>query len=193
MPTQLTRPPAASPPVRHVWTVAEFHRVNSTGVWAGRRPVLLRGVIWEQGPMNPPHATILALALAELQRLFQAGWYVRVQVPLVLSLDTDPVPDLAVVAGKPLDFLAAHPTAAALVVEVSDTTLAQDLTEKAELYAEAGVADYWVLDINARVLHVLRDPRVIAAGGHRYFDARALGVAGHGLTAGRAAVGNSRQ
>jgi hypothetical protein len=39
------------------WTVAEFHRINSTGIWEGRRPYLLNGVIVEQGPMNPPHAT----------------------------------------------------------------------------------------------------------------------------------------
>ncbi len=170
-------PPVSTGPTRHVWTVAEFHTVNSTGVWAGRRPVLLRGVVWEQGPMNPPHALGVELLVEALRAVFTVGWRVRMQLPLVLGLDTDPFPDVAVVPGSPRDFATRHPTTAALVVEVSDTTLALDLTVKAELYAASGIADYWVLDLNARTLHVLRDPRPVAAGGHSYRDVRVLGPA----------------
>jgi Uma2 family endonuclease len=54
------------------------------------------------------------------------------------------------------------------VLEVSDTTLALDLTEKAELYATAGIADYWVLDLTGRRLLVFRDPAPVAAGGAAY-------------------------
>jgi Uma2 family endonuclease len=46
---------------------------------------------------------------------------------------------------------------------VADATLSYDLTTKAELYATAGVADYWVLDLNGRQLHVFRDPQHNAA------------------------------
>ena len=61
-----------------------------------------------------------------------------------------------------------HPTSAALVVEVSDTTLGYDLTVKAELYAAAGVAEYWVLDLAMRCLFVFRDPAPVAANGNSY-------------------------
>ena len=177
MPALAPHAPPPAPPRRHAWTADEFHAVNATGVWAGRRPVLLRGVIWEQGPMNPPHATGVELVMDALHAAFGSGWRFRCQLPLVLGLDTDPMPDAAVVAGGPRDFAAVHPTTATLVVEVSDTTLTQDLTMKAELYAEAGVADYWVLDLVARVLHVLHDPRPVQAGGHAYRDVRVLGEA----------------
>lgn len=170
-------PTATGGPTRHTWTVAEFHAVNSTGVWAGRRPVLLRGVVWEQGPMNPPHALGVELLVDALRAVFPVGWRVRMQLPLVLGLDTDPIPDASVVQGGPRDYAAGHPTGAALVVEVSDTTLSLDLTLKAELYAAAGITDYWVVDLNARVLHVLRDPRPVAAGGHSYRDVRVLAPA----------------
>jgi Uma2 family endonuclease len=76
----------------------------------------------------------------------------------------DPLPDFAVVPGGPRDYASAHPTTAALVVEISDSTLQSDLTEKAERYATANIADYWVLDLNARQLHVFRAPQTLPKG-----------------------------
>ena len=144
-----TPPAPVSTPMPLKWTVADFHRIGETGVFEGRRPVLIRGVILEQGMMKPPHATAIELAGDALRAAFGSGWRTRVQLPLVLGQDTDPLPDVAMNAGSPRD-TPAHPTTAALVLEVSDTTLALDLTTKAELYATAGVADYWVLDLTGR-------------------------------------------
>jgi hypothetical protein len=76
----------------------------------------------------------------------------------------DPLPDLAIVQGSPRDYAGGHPTTAALVVEVSDTTLRIDLTEKAERYPTALIADYWVLDLTARQLRVLRNPKQLPKG-----------------------------
>ncbi len=149
-----------SNPVR--WTVAEFHRARSSGVWDGRRTYLIRGVIWEQGPMNLPHAALVKHVEEVLVPAFGAGYCFRAQVPLLLGQDIDPFPDLAVVSGRTLDYLHVHPTSAHLVVEVADTSLAEDTRTKAELYAAGGIADYWVLDVNARRLLVFRDPRPLA-------------------------------
>jgi len=159
----LTPPnPGGLPPIR--WTVATFHRACSLGLFDGRRAILLRGVILEQGPMNPPHATAILVSNEALRAVFGIGWTVRVQLPLVLSLDTDPVPDFAVVRGGVRDHATTHPTTADLVMEVSDTTLDADITEKAELYATAGIADYWVLDLDNRRLLVFRDPVPLPTG-----------------------------
>lgn len=153
-----TPPPAVLWPRPLRWTVALFHRVNATGAFEGRRPMLIRGVLLEQGPMNPPHATAVDLTVEALRAIFGAGWRVRGQSPLVLGLEIDPFPDVAVIAGGARDFASSHPTTASLVVEVSDTTLTTDMTEKAELYATANIPEYWVLDLNARQLHVYRNP-----------------------------------
>ena len=51
-----------------------------------------------------------------------------------------------------------------MVVEVADTSLFIDTTTKAELYATAGVPDYWVLDVTNRQLHIFRDPLPLPAG-----------------------------
>jgi Uma2 family endonuclease len=159
-----------------LWTVDEFHRVGETGAFKGRRAILIRGVILEQGPMNPPHAIAVELATETLRAAFGPGWRTRVQLPLVLGTDTDPMPDLSMVPGTPRDSTS-HPTTAALVVEVSDTTLALDMTTRAEQYAEAGIADYWVLDLVGRRLLVFRDPAPITAGGHSYRTHLTLGPA----------------
>lgn len=158
-----------------LWTVADFHRVGETGVFDNRRPVLIRGLILEQGMMNPPHALGVELVTEALRVAFGSRWRFRGQLPLVLGLDTDPMPDVAVIAGGVRDQGSVHPTMAVLVVEISDTTLALDLTEKAELYATAGVPDYWVLDLAGRRLLVLRDPAPIAAGGSAYRTQQTLG------------------
>lgn len=164
MATTLQQPPAPPRPCVHRWTVTEFNRMGDMGWFEGKRAILLDGVILEQGPMDPPHATGLALVDAALRAIFGTGWLLRGQSPLHIDEHNDPLPDLAVVRGGPRDYFGVHPTAAALVVEVSDTTLAMDLTEKAERYATANIADYWVLDINGRQLHVLRDPQPLPAG-----------------------------
>ena len=70
----------------------------------------------------------------------------------------DPVPDLAVVAGSARDYLQ-KPATASLVVEVSDSSLDYDTNDKASLYAAAGIADYWVVDLVNRQLIVFRSPQ----------------------------------
>jgi Uma2 family endonuclease len=123
-----------------------------------RRPYLINGVIWEQGEMNPPHADCVELVNLLLVRLFSPKYRVRCQLPLVFGLDTDPMPDMAVVdRSAPLDN-SGHPATAELVIEVSDTTLYEDRTTKAALYATAGIAEYWIVDVNSERLIVHRQP-----------------------------------
>lgn len=167
-------PTLSSPPRPLLWTVGDFHRIAETGVFEGRRPILLRGVLLEQGPTNSPHALAIELVMETLQATFGTGWRTRVQLPLVLGQETDPMPDIAMVVGSARG-ATDHPTTAALVVEVSDTTLALDLTEKADLYATAGIMDYWVPDVSSRRLLVFRDPAPIAAGGAAYRTHLTLG------------------
>jgi Uma2 family endonuclease len=158
----------ALPAVRQIppkkWTVKEFHDLNSTGKYEGRRLILLRGSILEQGKMNTPHAVAVELATDVLRAIVPTGYRLRAQLPLVLSLDTDPIPDFAIVAGIPRDSLPEHPTTSPLVLEVSDTSFDTDVTDKAELYALAGIPDYWVLDLESRQLLVFRDPVPLPAG-----------------------------
>ncbi len=117
-------------------------------------------------PMREPHACAIALTADALRDGFGQGFYLRTQVPLNLDPD-EPEPDVAVVPGSPRDY-ADTPTHALLVVEIADSSLAYDTTVKAELYATAGIADYWVLDLEGRRLLVFRDPAPLPPGGVAY-------------------------
>lgn len=171
-------PAAAVSPRPFRWTVEQFHRAGDLGLFEGRRAKLIHGVIVEEGPMNPPYRIALELTDAALRAAFGAGWRYCVQLPLVLGQEIDPEPDIAVVAGSARG-TSAHPTTAALVVEIADTSLIYDTTEKAELYATAGIPDYWVVDVDGRQLFVCRDPAPLPAGlgATAYRTRRTLGPA----------------
>lgn len=161
----LTPPPLGSTPSGPQpfrWTLALFHRTGDLGVFEGRRAKLIHGQLIEEGPMDAPHAMAVEKTDAELRSAFGKGWRYRVQLPLVLGLDTDPMPDIAVIRGVPGAVV--HPTIADLVIEIADSSLHFDTTTKAELYATAGIADYWVLDVDGRRLLVFRDPVPLPAG-----------------------------
>lgn len=115
-------------------------------------------------PERSRHAAAVDLALEALRRAFSSSHSIRVQHPLALGAASEPEPDLAVVVGSPRDYVDRHPTSAALVVEVSDSSLEYDRTRKARVYAAAGIADYWIVNIVEGVLELHRDP---GASGYR--------------------------
>lgn len=151
------------------WSKEEFMRVHDRLTCRGLRVELIHGEIWDLGPMNTPHAVGLTRTRRYLDRTF-IGLDVRVQAPLDVSGDSLPLPDFAVVPLVTDDYLSAHPTGvvASLVVEIADSSIDTDLTVKAEMYATGSVREYWVLDVENRVLHVLRDPGTVAANGTAY-------------------------
>ena len=146
-------------PQRRLITRFEYERMIAEGYFGPEeRLELIEGEILEKMSKNPPHSVASMLTSAVLTRLFHEGYCIRNQDPFVVSGISEPEPDFAVVQGTPRDYLAEHPTTAALIVEVSDSTLAYDRTTKASLYARAGIAEYWVLNLVDRVLEVHRLP-----------------------------------
>jgi len=170
MPTTLTPPPVKtsglmqSEPMPHRWTIAEYRKLGETGIFSGRKTMLIHGEVYTMVFPNPPHDYSLGVLDDWLRIVFAAGHHIRNQMGFDVGTDNDPGPDLAVVTGTRKDHLGRTPTAAVMVVEVAETSLFLDTTEKAELYATAGVPDYWVLDVANRQLHVFRDPVALPAG-----------------------------
>jgi Uma2 family endonuclease len=155
---------------RKKWTSAEVRRLYDLGALTPNdRLELLNGELVEKMGMKGPHAIVLNLLQVLLMSLFGEGYVIRQQQPLVVAEGSEPEPDFAVVAGNARDFVE-NPSQALLAVEVSDSTLSYDLGGKAALYAQAGVEDYWVVDINSRLLYVHRTPIVSPAlpGGAGY-------------------------
>jgi Uma2 family endonuclease len=119
---------------------------------------LIEGEIIEMSPVYSPHVTGVTLTAEVLRAAFGKGWVIREEKPLSLGLDSDPEPDLAVVSGKPRDYKDAHPTTAALVIEVAESTLGYDRKQKASLYAKAGIPDYWIINLVHRQVEIYRRP-----------------------------------
>lgn len=154
---------ATRPPGSFRFTRDQYYHLGRLGFFDGKRVERIRGEIFEMSPVGWPHVIGCRKTAERLERAFAGiGWVSRNEQPIALA-DSDPQPDVMVVAGRFEDYTD-HPTAALLVVEVADTTLTRDTTTKAELYAENGIADYWVLDLEGRRLLVLRDLAPVAAG-----------------------------
>ena len=149
-----TRSPQVAPkPARFRWD--QYQQMIDSGTLDGMRAMFIHGEIVTMAAMLEAHACGVSLTLHELQRIFGVGFYVRPQLPLRQG-NHDPEPDLAVVPGGPRDYTTMP--AALLVVEVADSSFHYDTGTKAQIYAAAGLADYWVLDIGDRRLLVFRDP-----------------------------------
>src|SRR6185295_17651235 len=96
--------------------------------------------------------------LGIFEAAFGAGWVIRTQGPIGLDDDSEPEPDVAVVRGSLDDYRAAHPCRPALTVEVAESSLDVDRARKGNVYARAGLADYWIVNLIDRVLEVYRGP-----------------------------------
>jgi Uma2 family endonuclease len=144
------------------WTREQYRLLVKLGFLDNRRVELVYGVIYEMSPINWPHVLGIRKTADILRVVFAGTAWVNEQSPLAADA-SDPQPDVAVIPGRPQDYTD-HPTTALILVEVADTTLFHDTTIKAELYATAGITDYWVLDLDNRRLLVFRDPVVLPAG-----------------------------
>ncbi|MDQ7844214.1 MAG: Uma2 family endonuclease [Armatimonadota bacterium] len=143
-----------------LWTREEYDRLIAVGALRPEARVqLIQGEIVEMTPQSAAHATALRRVQKVLDAVFSAGYDVRAQLPLALGELSEPEPDIAVVPGSLEDYRAHHPTTAALVVEVADTTLQFDRTRKQEIYAAARIPEYWIVDLVDAVLEVYRDPQ----------------------------------
>ena len=156
-------------------TVERYFALVDEGVLGpDDRVELLEGVVVAMSPSNPPHATVVGLVYDTLSRAIGGRAAVRCQGDLILGRHSAPEPDVAVVAGEARDYMKAHPTNALLLVEVANSSLAQDRLTKGMLYAAAGIPEYWIVNLRADCVEVLSDPEP-AAG--RYRERR---VVGHG-------------
>ena len=144
----------------HRWTRQQYDEIVLHDIFQpGERVELIDGLIIDMSPQKSFHASIVCLVAETLQALFGAGHHIRVQMPLALGDNSEPESDVAVVPGKTRDYMKAHPTTAALVVEVADTTLRLDRKAKQTVYARNDIAEYWIVNLTNNTLEVYREPQ----------------------------------
>jgi Uma2 family endonuclease len=149
-----------APPLQiHQLDVEIYNRIVDSGALDGEPVELLEGLLVEVSPQGALHYTIIVRLTRHLAR---AQAWLGVQLPLEVPPDSEPEPDLALIAHEPSpDRL---PRTALLVVEVAVNSHALDRGIKARLYARAEIPLYWLIDVPGRAVEVRTDP---SADGYR--------------------------
>jgi Uma2 family endonuclease len=154
------------PVPRHRLTVADYHRLGTAGILGeDDRVELLEGQLVDMSPIGPRHALTIDV-LNELLVMAVAGRaMVRVQNPIVLNDRSEPQPDFTLVRRPWRGYPDAHPGPddVLLLIEVADSSLDFDRGAKLELYARAGIREFWIVDLTTDCVLVHRKP-----SGNRY-------------------------
>jgi Uma2 family endonuclease len=141
------------------WTTEQYHELVATGILDERRVELLAGDIVEMPPEGMPHAVYCGRTVKYLRNLLAERAEIRETHPITLPNNSEPEPDVAIVRSPDTQYLAHHPYPEDIfwLIEYSDTTLAKDLNTKQRIYAQAGILEYWVVNLPASKLIVFRD------------------------------------
>jgi Uma2 family endonuclease len=143
------------------WTVQDYYQMSELGILdPNERTELIAGQIVIMTAKGTPHVIALQLLASNLQDQLGKVALIRTQDPILLDNFSEPEPDLAIVKGTILDYADhhPHPEDIHLIVEVADSTLKKDCEVKDKLYSQAGIPEYWVVDLKNRQLHIFRDP-----------------------------------
>jgi Uma2 family endonuclease len=152
---------------RRRFTREEYHRMGEVGILTrDDRVELIRGEIITMSPQGLRHRAFID----NLNHLLATGLagraIVSIQMPIALTDDTEPEPDVQVLRRRPVPYKdhEAEASDALLLIEVAQSSLAYDRSTKLRLYAAAGIPEYWVVDCVAESIEVHRAPE---AGGYR--------------------------
>lgn len=145
---------------RKRWTRDECRRLMELGILEEARFELVHGEIILKMTQHERHVFTCRQVQQALAAIFGAD-HVRMAAPIAVGDHEEPEPDAAVMTRTGRDYLqrgTPPPQDVRLAVEVSDSTLRFDRVVKRGQYAGADIPEYWVVDINARALHVFRQP-----------------------------------
>ena len=145
----------------HRITVDEYERIIASGALEDPgRVELIDGFMVDKMGKNPEHNYSTKETLKALDKRLPAGWTWRQEQPVRIPAYDEPEPDVAIIRGSDADYRRRIPTAAdvALLVEVSDSTLAQDRGLKLTAYARDGIPVYWIVNLVDRQVEVYSRP-----------------------------------
>jgi Uma2 family endonuclease len=154
-------------------TVKQFLDMIGAAVFAkGPRVELLGGVLYEKVVKHPPHDFGVSATADRLRALLPPGWCLREEKPVEIDAHSRPEPDVAVLRGR-LDayrYNDPQPGDIGLIIEVADSSHAEDRGEKYFRYASAKVPSFAILNIRDRRLELYRKPHG-RGGAARYREA----------------------
>jgi len=146
----------------------EYHRLIESGFFAPEERIeLIEGVLHVMSPRGPRHVECLTRLLRLVFTCVGDEAVIRVQDPITIpDADSEPEPDLVLAAPRPRGYADRHPEPeeVLLLVEIAESSLEHDREMKGALYAAAGIADYWIVNLEDNVVEVYREPVTLAGG-----------------------------
>jgi Uma2 family endonuclease len=143
------------------FTLDEYHRLIDSGFFAeNERIELIRGEIIEMIAKETAHSFCCTRLNKELISILSRQAILRCQDPILLSSNSEPEPDFAIVRIRDDNYLSSHPTPqdVLLLIEIADSSINYDRTVKLPLYAEAGIEDYWIFNLQDKQLETYSNP-----------------------------------
>ena len=142
-------------------TADEFEQMGRAGILhPDARLELLEGAIYEMSPIGSPHAACVDFLINLLTEFARRRFIVRGQNPIRLNDFSEPQPDVALLRWRDDFYRHAHPSPAhvLLVVEVADSSVETDRSYKIPLYAQAGIAEAWLVNLPAEQVELYASP-----------------------------------
>lgn len=146
---------------RRRFTVAEYHRmVEASILTEDDRVELIDGEIRQMGPIDPVHAAGVKRLNQLLTNRLMNRFIISVQDPIRLDDLNEPEPDLAILRWHDDFYEQQHPTPGDVLVliEVANTSIVYDRTEKLPRYAAAGIAEVWLVNVARRTIEQYANP-----------------------------------
>jgi Uma2 family endonuclease len=168
--TTIVAPPQTTPPANPGWipsplyrmTVEQYEAMVESGAFKSRdRLHLVNGYLVAKMTQNPPHVVADELCGNALLRLIPTGWHLLAAKPIRLrERQSEPEPDRCIVRGAIRDYEDRHPGPedVAMVIEVADSSLAEDREMGAAVYGPLGIPVNWIVNLVDRQLEVYTDP-----------------------------------
>lgn len=143
----------------HRFSVHDYNRIADAGMLDDHKVELIRGAIVEMAAIGSPHSwTIMRLTRLFAPLMLEKRAHLSVQNPLRLDHYSEAEPDVVLVSWDADQAVHPRPVDALLVIEVADRSLGFDRAVRRLLCAEAGIGDYWIVNLVDRVVEVHRDP-----------------------------------
>jgi Uma2 family endonuclease len=146
---------------KHWFTVAEYDRMGETGILTeDDRVELVEGEIIEMSPIGRRHAACVGRLTNLFGRLLAERAIVWVQNPIVLNDYSEPQPDVTLLRQRDDFYERSLPTPddVLLVIEVAETTIEYDRQIKVPLYARAGIAEVWIVNLVDEQIEIYAQP-----------------------------------
>lgn len=142
------------------WSLNDYHQMIESGLLAERSLELINGEIIEMSPEGIAHSFYCRGTAKYLCSLLGNRAEISEAHPITLPNDSEPEPDIAIVRTPDTLYQTHHPFPEDIfwLIEIANTTLVKDLGVKRDIYAFAGIPEYWVMNLQTLELVVFRDP-----------------------------------